>query len=342
MNASFTSALPKRLPSNTTRTDPHFRRRSHNIALKQIGEDAPHSPSMYPPSIPHQPGASPFDDIIEKLRDPPYRSRLGDVSQITLSRPSSFPDSGNFAVASSQSPGTSFSGRKGWVLLSPSSPISRPWNSLLSWGRRPSSFVTNSNPRKGRSLAPPELDDVHASERIHSYPLDETPDFDLPSPFDPLLTTTSVRLVDPFIAATCSTNPYVSPESLLYPDYSQQQLTSPKPPALFKLPHNVTFADYGLPSPRLFSSIARHTSNFTRKFPLPWRSVDRFNTKEYIPLLEQDGGDNRLNGLYFDTKLREPDGYGLDGDSIDIGRWTPHKWALVLSVSVVRMKKKYW
>ncbi|KAF8334680.1 uncharacterized protein EI90DRAFT_2914938, partial [Cantharellus anzutake] len=33
--------------------------------------------------------------------------------------------------------------------------------------------------------------------------------------------------------------------------------------------------------------------------------------------------------------LDQQDGYGLDGDSIRIGKWTPYKWALVVSISVM-------
>src|SRR5260370_34127236 len=126
MSTSFTSALPQRLPSNIT-PEPHFRRRSHNITLKQLAEDVPHSPSIYPPSTPHQLEVSPFDDLIDKLRDPPYCSRLRDVSQIT-------PDSANLAVASPQ-PVKSSSARQGRVFPRASSPVSPLWSSLLPQSR---------------------------------------------------------------------------------------------------------------------------------------------------------------------------------------------------------------
>lgn len=103
----------------------------------------------------------------------------------------------------------------------------------------------------------------------------------------------------------------------------RQPFTSPRPGP------SVTFtdiADYarGLATPRMFTSIGRTTSHFTQKFPRPRKKGMNEKSDGFQPLHA---------GLA--SSRTETNGFGLDGDSLSIGRWTGFKWFLVVSVLLV-------
>lgn len=103
----------------------------------------------------------------------------------------------------------------------------------------------------------------------------------------------------------------------------QQPTTSPRLGAV------VTFADIadaarGISGP-IFSSIGRNTANFTQKFPRVRRSSRQVGK----------GIAGTSQKTTNTTRDVEAEGYGLDGDSLSIGRWTGSKWLLVSSVVLV-------
>jgi hypothetical protein len=364
MSASFTSALPRQVPSSQ-RGGHQFRQRSHNLTPSVSVPLEPSSTSVYSQFQANSIDVTGLETITLVKRSmsrqtSSYFSGEIDLAQRSGSFPPAFPssylqESNPFSLQTapdaSESVGSSKTSDNSLEDgFSPSNPTpSLPSESI---GAKLQCFLLpfftrkESNPTQVPSDTgvQPGMTNV----MIDGYSRSNSINYSRLPPVKSSSSMSSIRLVEPLLghgAATVSCASFMTDAP--HPSHSDMVLLPT--PNLHSL---VGFASAGattaiLASPRMLSSIGRTTINFTRKFPTRWKTSTASDGLGFVPLV--DGEDDFFGiedgkSLYLSARTRRNhEGLGLDGDSLGIGRWTSYKWVLsfsVLSVSAISISER--
>ena len=359
MSASFASALPYRVPSSQ-RGGPQFRQRSQHLTPIALSLPDPSSPSVYSQlqgdsvnssstatitlvkqstSVPRQ-TPSYVSRELDLVKYPgPHTTPIPATSLEEAHPPFSLQDA-YYTPQSVDSKGPANSFRGGF--LSSGSIPSSPRESIATCVQRVRRIFYKMNESDPSQV----LNDISLQRGMNDEIIDAygptSADYSGSAPIRTNVSTSSIRLVNLPLEREATIGPSESSMTstqTLHPNYSEQIiLTTPNLHSL------VSFATAGataaiVASPHLLNSIGRTTVNFTRKFPAPWKTSASSDRQGFAPLVDNEGGfsgNEDGKSLYLSARSRQKDdGLGLDGDSLEIGRWTSYKWILTLSVLVV-------
>lgn len=338
METSFSSAVPSRAPSSRSTSPQRFRKRSHELSGASLSHRSPHIHSST--SLSQNDSSPPRQTFIPDLfiTEPTPASELsspfGDRvdSRLLLPRSSLVPpedeqneqkSKNNISLARLQSTTASTSHTEEYPKLGGFS------------GYRILQGIGTSFSSVGRIAFSKFQSSAEAKVAADNEQFFARPDLTLSA------TEPEPRRVYETPSSTSRPNTVVSFESYVLPVQSMDDSREGHPPVLpgdtddtesqsravrFPQPRtspqiSPVAGSFQLPppfsrsvtTPNTFNSISRTTTKFTQKF---------------APLADE----NRLSSHHSRSFF---DGFGLDGDSVKLGRWTPFKWVLVVSVLLV-------